>query len=110
MPYDELLNERLQACIGPREGVIEKSMFGGKAFLVHGNVSCGIFKDLLIVRVGVENMDALLDPPRVRVMDITGRPMKGWLFVEPAAHKKDADLLVWVNRSYDFASRLPRKS
>lgn len=93
----------------PRAGISEKNMFGGIAFLVHGNMCCGIWKDLLVIRLSVEAATVELKKPHVRVMDITGRPMKGWLFVEPAGFKKDADLFLWVEKAFSFASSLPPK-
>ncbi len=93
----------------PRAGISEKNMFGGIAFLVHGNMCCGIWKDLLVIRLSVDEATIELKKPHVRVMDITGRPMRGWLFVQPAGYKKDTDLFAWVEKASSFASSLPKK-
>ena len=93
----------------PRAGVSEKSMFGGIAFLVRGKMCCGIWKDLLVIRLSVEDGAKALRKPNVRVMDITGKPMKGWLFVEPGGYKNDEDLLGWINKALAFASSLSSK-
>ena len=94
----------------PRAGVSEKNMFGGIAYLVHGNMCCGIWKNLLVVRLSVNEAMTELKKPHVRVMDITGKPMKGWLFVEPEGYKENADLFSWVGKAFSFASSLPAKN
>ena len=109
MPYDSVLAERLRPNLLVRTDVQEKSMFGGIAFLVNGNMCCGVWKDLLVIRLSKEEGEAALSESNVRVMDITGRPMKGWLFVEPAGYRDDASLASWVERAYGFASSLPKK-
>lgn len=109
MPYDHALAERMRPLLLPRAGLTEKSMFGGIAFLVHGNMCCGIWKDLLVIRVSPEEATEALLKPYVRVMDITGKPMKGWLFVEPAGYKEMKDLFAWVEQAHAFASALPQK-
>ncbi len=93
----------------PRAGISEKNMFGGIAVLVHGNMCCGVWKDLLVIRLSVDEATIELKKPHVRLMDITGKPMKGWLFVEPEGYKKDADLFLWIEKAFSFASSLPSK-
>lgn len=93
----------------PRAGISEKNMFGGIAFLVHGNMCCGIWKDLLVIRLSADEAAVELKKSHVRVMDITGKPMRGWLFVEPGGYKKDVDLFEWVEKAFSFASSLPAK-
>ena len=81
MAYNEKLAERIRAELS---GVpfVEKKMFGGVGFLLHGNMACGVHKNSMIVRVDPEKHDALLKKPHTRPFDITGRPMKGWLIVD----------------------------
>ena len=109
MPYDSVLAERMRPYLLPRAGVSEKAMFGGIAFLVHGNTCCGIWKNLLVIRLSVDDGTKALKKPHVRVMDITGKPMKGWLFVELMGYKKDSDLYIWIEKALEFASSLPKK-
>ena len=52
MAYDEGLAQRIREVLGEQPGLIEKKMFGGVGFMVHGNMACGVHKDALIVRVG----------------------------------------------------------
>ena len=109
MPYDSVLAERMRPYLLPRAGVSEKAMFGGIAFLVYGNMCCGIWKNLLVIRLSVDDGTKALKKPHVRPMDITGRPMKGWMFVESMGYKKDSDLYAWIDKALEFASSLPKK-
>jgi hypothetical protein len=79
MAYDEGLVTRVREVLGDRPGLVEKQMFGGLAFMVHGNVACGVRGDNLIVRVAADDAETALDEPGTRPFDLTGRPMKGWL-------------------------------
>ncbi len=109
MAFDSLLAERIRGLIGEREGLVEKKMFGGIAFLVYGNMSCSVHGHELIARVDPTETGRLLDNPGVRLFDITGRPMKGWLLVDSASLTNESLLALWVQRSLDFAASLPRK-
>jgi hypothetical protein len=88
MAYDEGLASRIREAIGEQPGLAEKKMFGGLAFLVDGNMACGVRGDDLIVRVAAEEADAALDEPGARPFDLTGRPMKGWLMVAADGHAR----------------------
>jgi hypothetical protein len=109
MAYDEGLATRVRDVLGDRAGVVEKQMFGGLAFLLYGNLACGVRGDDLMVRVGAEAADAALAEPGVRLFDMTGRPMKGWLLVDPDGHAEDDDLRRWVDRGLIHAGSLPPK-
>lgn len=65
--------------------------------------------DYLIVRVGVEAYADCLKKPYVVAMDITGKPMKGWIMVESLGFKVRSDLAHWLNAGLDFAATLPAK-
>jgi len=84
-------------------------MFGGLAFLVHGNMACGVRGDDLIVRIAAEEADATLAEPGAGPFGLTGRPMEGWLLVDPDGHAEDEDLRRWVERDLAYASSLPPK-
>ena len=81
MAYDEELAERIRAALADRTDVIERKMFGGLTFMLRGNMCCGVEKTNLMVRVGPERYDEALAQPHARLMDFTGRPMKGMVFV-----------------------------
>ena len=109
MAYDEGLATRVRDVLGDRPGLAEKKMFGGLAFLLHGNMACGVRGDDLIVRVAAEVADAAQGEPGTRPFDLTGRPMNGWLLVDAGGHAEDEDLRRWVDRGVAYASSLPAK-
>ena len=109
MAYDEKLAERIRAALGERAGVTEKKMFGGVAFLLRGNMFCGLIGDELMVRVGPANHARALEAPHARPMDFTGRPMKGYVFVAAAGIRTAAGLTAWVTQGMDFVATLPAK-
>jgi TfoX/Sxy family transcriptional regulator of competence genes len=110
MAYDEGLAERVRRLLEDRSDVEDKRMFGGIAFLVAGNMACGVSGENLMVRVDREESEALIESePGVRRFDMTGRPMRGWLLVAPEATADDGDLERWVRRGEEFAAGLPPK-
>jgi hypothetical protein len=109
MAFDEQLAAKVRAQLDGTRGVVEKKMFGGLAFLIDGNMSVGIHKNELIVRIAPEETDEALKKPGARLFDITGRPMKGWLIVGGAGTKEAKTLAAWVKRGADYASSLPKK-
>lgn len=108
MAYNEKLAERIRAEFN---GVpfVEKKMFGGVGFLVHGNMAVGVYKNDMIVRVDTEKHEKLLKKKHTRVFDITGRPMKGWLMVEPDGCRTAKQVNAWVKEGIEFALTLPAK-
>jgi TfoX/Sxy family transcriptional regulator of competence genes len=109
MAYDEGLTQRIEDVLGDRPDLVAKKMFGGVGFMLRGNMACGVNKDNLIVRVGPERYEQALSQPHVKEFDITGRPMKGWISVEPAGYEADDDLNRWLQQGIDFALSLPPK-
>lgn len=109
MAYDEGLAERLREILRPYQGITEKKMFGGVAFLSRGYMFVGIAGEMLMARVGPDNYQAALAQPYARLMDFTGRPMKGYVFVDPPGFESDADLARWVEPCRRFVDALPPK-
>jgi TfoX/Sxy family transcriptional regulator of competence genes len=109
MAYDEGLAQRIREALGDLPGLVEKKMFGGVGFMVHGNMACGVHKDALVVRVGPKEHKEALARPHTRPFDITGRPMTGWVMVAPEGCQSDEDLKDWVKDGVDFAITLPPK-
>ncbi|MFN2204109.1 MAG: TfoX/Sxy family protein [Caldilineaceae bacterium] len=111
MAYDETTAARVAAVLQEISPVpaVEKKMFGGIAYMIQGNMSIGVNKDNIMVRVGPDAYDDALAQPHVRPMDFTGRPMRGFVFVIPEGYANDEDLTAWVQRGLDFALTLPAK-
>ena len=107
MAYDEALAERLHEVLANRSDISERKMFGGLAMMVAGNMAVGVIHDHLMVRVGPDAYEDLLDDPHARPMDFTGRPMRGFVFVDTPGFADDADLARWAARGVEFALSLP---
>ncbi len=109
MAYDEMLAERVRNLLGQGQGVTEKKMFGGIAFMLRDNMCCGVVRDDLVVRVGPKKYEEALAEPHARPMDFTGRPLKGMVYVGPGGYRSEEDLANWVKRSVNLAASLPPK-
>lgn len=109
MPHDVRLAERVRRLVRGRRGLSEKEQFGGVAFLVNGNVACGVIADGLLVRVGPERHDEAMKIKGAGLFSLTGRPSKGWILVDPAALKATSALKRWVELGWAFAGTLPAK-
>ena len=109
MAYDRMLAERIRSVLSSEPGVVERAMFGGLAFMVDGNMACGVVDGDLMVRVGPDAYHGALSRPHVRLMDFTHRPARGMVYVEPAGISNDAGLADWVGQGTRFARSLPPK-
>jgi TfoX/Sxy family transcriptional regulator of competence genes len=109
MAYDEGLAERIREVLDGRPAVTEKKMFGGLAFMLDGYMFVGVQDDTLMARVGPDNHAAALARPGARPMDFTGRPMKGYVYVDPKGFESDEDLAGWIKQCAAFVKTLPPK-
>lgn len=109
MAFDETLAERIRAALARTKGIEEKKMFGGVGFLRNGNMLVGVWKDLLIARVGPDQYDDALREEHVGEFDITGKPMTGWVLVRPEGTATDEQLRNWIERATTFVKKLPAK-
>ena len=109
MAYDPGLAQRIRELLQPRHDVVEKKMFGGIAFMLRGHMFVGIAGDALMARVGPDRHAEALARRHVRAMDFTGRPMKGYVFVDPPGLADDADLQRWIDACAAFVASLPPK-
>jgi TfoX/Sxy family transcriptional regulator of competence genes len=110
MAYDEALASRVRAMIGPVPGVAEMKMFGGLAFLVHGNMAIAASgRGGMLVRVDPAESEQIIAGSKARPAEMRGRLMAGWLRVDVEALGSDAELSEWVERGLAFARSLPSK-
>lgn len=109
MAYDEGLAERLREVYVGMPDVTEKKMFGGLAFMVRGHMSCGVVNDTLMARVGPASYADALARPHAREMDFTGKPLKGFVYVDAEGIESDDALASWVRLSLEFVGSLPPK-
>jgi len=110
MPYDEVLAHRLRELLVDEDAVTEKKMFGGLAFLLHGNMSVSASRNGgLLVRIDPADTEASLARSHVALMQMGGRTMEGWITVAPEGLKTKRELAAWVKPSVTFVRKLPQK-
>ena len=109
MAYDEALAERVRDLLLHRGDLTERKMFGGIAWMVSGNMACGVLDEDLIVRLAHDEAEQALAEQHTRQFDFTGRPSRGMVVVEAPALEDPADLAGWVEAGIGFASSLPPK-
>ena len=109
MSYDTQLADRIRRALARHRGATEKAMFGGLCFMLDGHMCVGIVGQDLMVRVGPEAYETALDEPHARPMDFTGRPMRGYVYVEPGGCSTPASLRRWVELGAAFVATLPPK-
>lgn len=109
MAFDEKAADRIRAALGGRPGLTEKRMFGGIAFMLNGNMCCGVQEDRLMLRLGNEGAAEALKHKHVRPMDFTGRPLKSMVYVDPQGFRTPSQLRKWIDRAVAFAEELAPK-
>lgn len=108
MPYDAPLADAMRNALQLGENITEKRMFGGICWMLNGNMLCGVEVGRYMFRVGKAQEAHALAIPGATPMDITGRPMKGivWVAAESAAA---SGLRQWVTLAGRYVSTLPAK-
>jgi TfoX/Sxy family transcriptional regulator of competence genes len=109
MAYDLQLAERIRQYFSGRNNVIEKNMFGGLAFMLHGHMCVGTTDSRLMARVGPKHYEKALQEMYTTIMDFTGKPLKGFVYVEPEAITSDPALHKWIKHCEKFVDSLPPK-
>jgi TfoX/Sxy family transcriptional regulator of competence genes len=108
--YDEDLANRIRELMAGEAGVTEKTMFGGLAFLIGGNMAVAASgQGGLLVRVDPEETDTLAAKPHAGRMVMRGREMQGWLRVDGEGVGTTRRLEPWVKRGVAYARSLPPK-
>jgi len=109
MAVDEDLVERMRAALAGTGAVREVRMFGGLCFMLNGNMVAGTSKRGLLVRVGKGQQPSALARPGAKPMEMTGRPMQGYVFVDPPPPDEQA-LRDWLDLAVAFVKTLPPKA
>jgi TfoX/Sxy family transcriptional regulator of competence genes len=108
--HDEALAGRLRAALEGQDGLSEKRMFGGLAFLLNGHMAVAASSQGgILVRVDPQREDELLARPGVEPMIMRGRPMTGWLRVATEELGDDGALGAWVGEGVTYVRTLPPK-
>jgi hypothetical protein len=107
MALDEGLAERIRVALAGTGTVREVRMFGGLCFMLNGYMVAGTSKRGLMVRVGKDRQSNALARPGAKRMETTGRPMEGYIFIDPPP-SDDRALQDWLALAVAFR-RVPRK-
>jgi len=109
MAYDEVLAKRIEKLMKKKGGFSKKEMFGGIGYMIHGNMCSGVHKEYLILRLGKDVAESALKEKHTRPFDITGRPMSGWVMVNPNGTRDEDALRKWIDDAMSFVKTLPPK-
>jgi TfoX/Sxy family transcriptional regulator of competence genes len=110
MAYDEDLADRIRALIADPDGVTERKMFGGHAFMLNGNMAVAASgQGGVMVRVDPDETDALVTEDGVARFEMRGRSLNGWLLIDAAAVGSEEQLQRWVDVGLAYAGSLPPK-
>lgn len=107
MAYDTRLAQRIRTRFEKLKTpeVEEKAMMGGLVFMVDGKMCVGVVGEALLCRIDPDGMPAALERPGCGRMLFTGRPMKGFVVVEPVGLESKADFESWVGLALEFNPR-----
>ena len=108
--YDEELADRIRELTAGAARLTEQKMFGGLAFLIDGNMAIAASgQGGVMVRVDPSNVDRLLATTAARLVEMRGRPMRGWLRIAPEHVRTKRQLSRWVEMGTSYARSLPAK-
>jgi TfoX/Sxy family transcriptional regulator of competence genes len=102
MAYNEKLAERIRESLVSVKKVKEKEMMGGLTFMVNDKMCIGIIKDEMMCRIDPELQEVALEKKGCRVMDFTGRPMKGYVMIDDSGMKTKKEFEYWLKLCLDF--------
>ena len=107
MAYNEFLADRIRTVLHEKKVAFEeKKMMGGLTFMVNDKMCVGIVKDELMSRIGPKVYEDALTRDGVRAMDFTGRPMKGYVFVNAEGKDTEDQLNHWIELAVQFNKEL----
>jgi TfoX/Sxy family transcriptional regulator of competence genes len=102
MAYNKKLAARIREGLKEVRKVKEKEMMGGLTFMVNDKMCIGIIKDEMMCRIDPALQEAALERTGCRIMDFTGRPMKGYVMVDDNGMKSKKDFDFWIEMCLDF--------
>lgn len=105
MAYDEKLADRIRESLEDVKKVKEKAMMGGLTFMVNDKMCIGIIKGEMMCRIDPELQEEALARQGCRIMDFTGRPMKGYVMVDDTGMRSKKDFDHWIQLALDFNKR-----
>lgn len=107
MSFDEKLADRVRERIAETDkNIEEKKMFGGLCFMVNDKMCVGVEKERLMLRIDPENYEALLEKEGCTPMDFTGKPMKGYIYVEVNVLKTKKQIDYWIGLALEYNKKV----
>ncbi len=111
MAYDETTAARVRKLLKGQRDVAERKMMGGLCFMVNNTMCCTVSgRGGMLIRVGPEAHERMLQEPHTSPMEMRGRIMSGFIRLAPEGYQSDADLKTWVKRGLDFVAAAPAKT
>ena len=102
MAYNQKMAERIREKLAETKKVTEKEMMGGLTFMVNDKMCIGIIKDEMMCRINPDIQEVALSKTGCRIMDFTGRPMKGYVMVDETGVKSKKDFDYWIGLCLEF--------
>lgn len=109
MARDKGLEELLANDLAGTRGLTQKAMFGGMAWLLHGNLLLGAREGSLLVRLGKDRDAWALQQPGMELAIMGGRSMHGWVRASAKAYGNDALRATLLEAALTFNRTLPKK-
>ncbi|MGA2152605.1 MAG: TfoX/Sxy family protein [Geobacteraceae bacterium] len=107
MPYNKILEEKIERVLANWTDVNKKKIFGGVYYLINGNICFGIYREYLVLRSETQIAQQKLGDGSVKPFNISGKPMNGWVTVEEADWRSDDAIINWLEIGRQFALSLP---
>ncbi|MBI3583657.1 MAG: TfoX/Sxy family protein [Nitrospinae bacterium] len=102
MAYNEQLAEKVRKALSHQKTVEEKKMMGGLTFMMNGKMCVGVHTDEIMCRIDPDIQNEALRHKGSRIMDFTGKPMRGFVFVKKESIKTAKDFNYWIQLALDF--------
>jgi TfoX/Sxy family transcriptional regulator of competence genes len=103
MAYNEKLADKVRALISEtHKNIEEKKMFGGLCFMVNGKMCVGVEQERLMLRIDPGKYEEVIEKEGCRPMDFTGKPMKGFVFVDTDVLQTKKQLQYWINLALEY--------
>lgn len=103
MAYNEKLADRVREIISiTHKKVEEKKMFSGLCFMVNDKMCVGVHHDQIMVRLNPDIFEEVINKEGCVPMEMTGRIMKGFVFVDEAVLKTKKQLDYWVQLALEY--------
>lgn len=109
MTPEESLSVAVRGHLSGTGVMSEVKMFGGTGFMLNRNLVAAVSKRGLLLRVGKDRYREALAWPGARSMEMRGRTMEGYVYIDPPVPTNEA-LKGWLDKAVAFVKTLPVKA